>query len=269
MLSRLARGLAETVLPARCPSCRDTIPGAPSDRLCGPCFSDLSFIAAPQCACCGIPFGFDPGAAAHETALCPSCIAAPPSYAAARALFAYDDAVRGLILAFKHADRSALVPLFSDLLAGFLGRLGWIAPTATDAKPLLVPVPLHPARLRRRQYNQAALLADGLAQRIGAPADKLVLIRRKATASQSGLSRAGRFRNVAGAFAVDPRRVHRLLGRDAVLIDDVMTTGATVEACAGVLVSAGARQVRVLTLARAVTEADMARAVSNPTIVAA
>jgi ComF family protein len=163
----------------------------------------------------------------------------------ARAAFAYDDASRRLILPFKHADRTQATPWFGRWLARAAGEL------AADAD-IVAPVPLHRWRLFRRRYNQAALIALALAREAARPAIPDLLLRRRATRSQGRLSRAGRARNVAGAFAVNERHSARVTGRRVLLVDDVMTTGATVEACADVLKRAGAAAVDVATLARVV-----------------
>jgi ComF family protein len=174
---------------------------------------------------------------------CALCIARPPPFARARAALLYDDGCRGLILSFKHGDRTDLAPVF----ARWLARAG--AELLGDAD-LLVPVPLHRWRLFHRRYNQSALLARLLARTSGVPMLPDLLIRHRATPSQGGLGRRGRVRNVAGAFALHSRLARRADGRRVLLIDDVHTTGATLGECARLLRRAGAARVDVLTLAR-------------------
>ncbi|HEY4136283.1 MAG TPA: ComF family protein [Alphaproteobacteria bacterium] len=241
-LRPLGRLGLDALLPPQCLSCGELVgdPGA----LCAPCWSGLNFIAAPLCRSCGWPFEIDPsgGDAAEET-LCGACLRETPVFAAARAALAYDDASRRLILGFKRADRTHAAPAF----ARWMARAG--APLLATAD-LIAPVPLHWSRLLTRRYNQSALLANALARMSGKPAVPDLLRRRRRTPSQGGLGRAGRFRNVAGAFAMTPRHAAHIQGRQVLLVDDVLTTGATVEACVKALLRAGAAGVSVLALAR-------------------
>lgn len=227
--------VVDALLPPRCLAC-GTIVGT-AGLLCGPCWGGLAFIAGPQCACCGLPFPVDAG----EGALCGACHADPPAFAAARAAVIYDDASRPLILGFKHGDRTHGAAAF----ARWMARAGAAIVAETD---IVVPVPLHRWRLFTRRYNQSALLAKALGLAAGLPVVVDALARRRATPSQGGLDRAARFANVRGAFAV--RRRGGIEGRRVLLVDDVLTTGATAEACAKTLLRAGARAVSVLTLAR-------------------
>jgi ComF family protein len=160
----------------------------------------------------------------------------------------YDDSSRRLVLGFKHADRLEPVPAFGRWLARAGAEL-------IEAADLIAPVPLHRWRLFRRRYNQAGLLAQALGRVADCPVAPDLLVRRRSTPSQGGLGRAGRRRNVAGAFALRPGREARVRGRRILLIDDVHTTGATLGECARVLRRAGAASVDALTLAR-VTLAD-------------
>lgn len=175
---------------------------------------------------------------------CAACIAKPPPFAESRAALAYDDASRDLILGFKHADRLETVPLF----ARWMAQAGREAFACAD---MLVPVPLHWRRLLARRYNQAALLANALGTLTQLPVDTTTLQRSKATPSQGEMPSArARAKNVVRAFALAEKRKARILGKRVVLVDDVLTTGATVGACTKALLKAGAASVSVVTLAR-------------------
>ena len=235
----------DLVMPPRCMAC-----GVEVDRagaLCAPCWGRVSFIAAPHCACCGLPFDYDPGG---EAALCGACIAKPPRFDRCRSVFAYDETTRPLILGFKHGDRTDNAPG----LAQWLARAGGELLRDVD---LIVPVPLHRWRLFRRRFNQSALLAAHLGRLSGRVVAPDLLVRRRATARQGGLTRKGRARNVAGAFTPHPAHAGQINGARILLIDDVFTTGATVGECARVLRRAGAVRVDVLTLARVVKPVAM------------
>jgi ComF family protein len=200
-------------------------------------WSKIRFIAEPCCTGCGAPFEF--AAAEH----CAACLANPRAFKRARAACLYDEASRDLILQFKHADRLDLAKLFC----------GWISRAAQDLladADAVVPIPLHPGRLLRRRYNQAAEIARPLARRAGLSYLPDSLIRARATESQGGKSGSGRRRNVAGAFKVTEAGRKRIAGKRIVLIDDVLTTGATAEACAKALLKAGAAQVDLAVIAR-------------------
>lgn len=231
--------LLDVLLPPQCLGCRRLVdrPG----QLCPDCWGRIRFIAPPFCACCGLPFAHDPG----PGALCGGCAAHPPVFQRARAVFRYDAASRGLILAFKHGDRLDAAPPFARWLAAAGAAL-------LAEADLILPVPLHRRRLFQRRYNQAALLAQALARQRGLPVATQVLLRRRNTPSQGHLRASQRRRNVAGAFAVAPGGAARLAGRRVLLVDDVFTTGATLEAAARALLAAGAREVDCLTLARVV-----------------
>ncbi|TXG83507.1 MAG: ComF family protein [Sphingomonadales bacterium] len=244
VLQSAARGALDLVLPPLCLACREQVrdPGT----FCARCWGQLRFLGAPCCAQCGAPFP-------HEVApglRCAACLASPPPYAAARACWRYGDAAAAAIVAFKHADRTE----HAQALARHMLRVG--AELLEPPDSVLAPVPLHWRRLWRRGYNQAALLATALAGMSGRPAVLDALVRKRATPSQQGLNRQARARNVARAFVVNPARRKRLAGTTVVLIDDVLTTGATVDACCRALLGAGVRDVRVLTVARVADDHD-------------
>jgi ComF family protein len=195
-----------------------------------------------MCAGCGVPFDVDRGANAR----CGACLDAPPRFAAARAAMVYGGPARKILLGFKHGDRQHLVKVMAPQLVRAGGD--WLGPHS-----LLVPVPLHRWRLWKRGFNQAALLAQAAGRRSGTPVVVDALVRVRATTTSRGMGRRRRAVNVRGAFRVAyPDRVK---DEDIILIDDVLTTGATAEACSRMLLRAGAKSVRVLTWARVVRDA--------------
>jgi ComF family protein len=234
----LALGVA---LPQLCAACREPVAG---EGLCAACWSKLSFIAPPYCERLGIPFPFDPG----PGVLSMEAIADPPAYDRARAAVRFDETARTLVHALKYADRLDLAPI--------MGR--WMANAGRDLTreaDVLVPVPLHWRRQWARRFNQSALLAEVVGKASGLRVSHGALRRVKATAQQVGLARAERARNVQGAFAVRPDARIEVAGRRLVLVDDVLTTGATLEACTRALMRAGAAGVDVLVFARVVAPA--------------
>lgn len=235
----LLRALLDAVLPPRCLKCGVVVDGA--GTLCPECWPGLAFLAPPACACCAQPFDFDPG----PGSLCGACAGARPEFDRARAVLRYDDGSRDLVLAFKHGDRTALARPF----ATWMKRAGEELVAGCD---VIAPVPLHWSRLFARRFNQAALLANAIAGLSGKPVAADLLLRRRQTSRQGHLGRSARQRNVAGAFAVNARYAGGIAGRRVLLVDDVITTGATVTACAKTLRHAGVCGVDVLALARVV-----------------
>ncbi len=235
------RRVIDVLLPPRCLACGEIV--AADGALCPACWSTVAFIAPPCCRRCGVPFAFDPGAGVE----CGECARRPPPFDRARSALRYDDASRPLILGFKHADRTHAAPAYGAWMARAAG------PLLAEAE-VIVPVPLHWTRLVRRRYNQAALMALAMGRIGGRPVVADALVRRRRTPSQGMMRRLGRFRNVAGAFAIHPRRAAGIAGKRVLLVDDVLTTGATVEACIRALRAAGAAAVDVVTLARVVRE---------------
>ena len=238
-LRRSAVAVLDGLMPPCCPGCGAPVHGA--QGLCATCFAALTFITAPYCVRCGLPFALPN--AANPTSTCPACQSRPPVFQRGRAAFLYDEAAQRLILPFKHNDRTELAPLLGRLMARAAG------PLLAEAD-LILPVPLHRNRLAARRYNQAALLALDLARRAGKPCAVDALLRRRATAPLGTLSAAGRQREVAGAFVIRPAMRQRLQGQRLLIVDDVMTSGATLNACAKLLLAAGAASVDVLVAAR-------------------
>ena len=229
----------DLVLPPQCLTCDQPV-GAPG-QFCADCFRRTRFITAPCCSACGAPFG----AAQHAEAssLCDSCLARPPAWDQGRAAIGYDDQARRILLPFKYGDRTetarALAPLMARAGAALLARAD-----------LLAPVPLHRWRLLGRRYNQSALLAQALSRLSGRPAILDALRRTRKTPPLGPLSPAGRAAALAGAIMVSDSRRMVLQDARVLLIDDVLTTGATAEACTKALLDAGAGGVDVLAAAR-------------------
>ena len=239
MLGVLARATLDLLLPASCAGCGTEV--AASGQLCAACFGEMTFIAEPLCWQCGLPFGSREAAGARR--LCPACTDDPPPWDRARAALLYDAAAKTLILPLKHADRQDN----AAALALHMHRAGAALLAGAD---MLVPVPLHRWRLLHRRYNQAALLAACLARRTGLPTLPDALARTRPTAPLGARSAAKRAEQMRGAIVVRAGRRIRIAGRRVVLIDDVLTSGATARACASALLAAGAAGVDVLVASR-------------------
>jgi ComF family protein len=235
---RTARLALDVALPTLCVSCREPVDG---EGVCAACWSKLSFIAQPYCPRLGIPFVYDPG----PELLSMEAIANPPAFQRARAAVRYDDVARTLVHALKYQDRTDLAPI--------MGR--WMARAGKDllsGADLLIPVPLHWRRGWSRRYNQSGALAKVISRQSGVRMGSEALRRVRATEQQIGLSRPQRASNVQGAFKVADERKADIQGRRVILVDDVLTSGATVDACARALLRAKAAQVDVLVFARVV-----------------
>jgi ComF family protein len=228
------RLVLDLLLPPTCPAC-DT-PVSAAGQVCAGCFSSLAFVTAPFCARCGVPF-------AYAGQVCPGCAARPPGFDRARAALRYDAQSRRLLLPLKYADRVEL----AGMLAAHMARAG---ATLLSQADLLVPVPLHRARLFARRYNQAGLLARALSRGSRVPVAVDALRRLRRTASLGTGTARQRAAELEGAFAVRPSRIDQVAGRRVLLVDDVMTSGATATECAVALRAAGAVTVDVLVAAR-------------------
>jgi ComF family protein len=234
-----AHGLRDIVYPPGCATCG--LPVAVGGALCSGCWRSVRFIERPFCDVLGLPFNYDPGPGMISA----QAIAEPPPFDRLRAVAVHDGAVRDLVHRLKYGDRTDLAPM----MARWMLRAGKDALAEADA---IVPVPLHRWRLFSRQYNQSAELGRALARFSGTPMASGVLVRVKRTQKQVGLTAKGRTDNVRGAFKVVERRRAEVVGRRLVLIDDVYTTGATVNAATRALKRAGAAEVTVLTFAMAI-----------------
>ncbi len=239
--------IVDLIYPPRCPLCGAAI-GAQSG-LCGACWSELRIPGEPACARCQRPFESGQVGAG---AICAPCLAHPPHHDGIAAGTLYGEGSRKLVLAFKHGRRIALAPMLARLIAARLPRLG----TGDWGEWLVVPVPLHRWRLWARGFNQAALLARELAALTGARLQVDALVRTRRTPMLGGLGRRARARALAGTLAVDPRRAAAIAGAPVILVDDVLTSGATSDACVRLLKRAGAAKVIVACFARVLDEAE-------------
>jgi len=244
-ISEGLRPLIDLVYPPRCPLCGDGV--AQQGGLCVPCWSTLAIPGEPACVSCGRPF---PSDQLGEAARCAPCLANQPRHDGISAGTLYNDASRKLVLAFKHGGKIGLAPLLARLIAARLPLV-----EQGEVQPLIIPVPLHRWRLWRRGYNQAALLARELAN-LGA-GDLLVdgIVRTKQTPPLGGLGRKQRERALAGAIAIKKACGDRIKDRAVILVDDVLTSGATSDACVNALKKAGAKSVRIACFARVLDEA--------------
>jgi ComF family protein len=232
--SRLTLDIA---LPPFWASCRS--PLGDGVGFCADCWSKLSLIEPPYCARLGIPFTYDPG----PGLLSMEAIASPPAYDRARAAVRYDEVARALVTSFKYGDRVDLAPM----MGGWMARAGREPPEGADA---LMPMPLHWHRLWARRFNQAAALSAAISDGSGVLHGGLKRVR--ATPRQVALSKTGRATNVDGAFRVPPEQKPLVKGKRVILVDDVLTSGATVDTCARALLRAGCAHVDVLVFARVV-----------------
>ncbi len=233
-----ARMALDIALPTLCVACREPVDG---EGVCANCWAKLSFIAPPLCPRLGIPFVYDPGSGL----LSMEAISDPPAYGRARAAVRYDEVARTLVHALKYQDRTDLAPAMGRWMA----RAGRELIEQTDA---LIPVPLHWRRGWSRRYNQSGALARVIERQTGVKLLSEVLRRVRPTLQQIGLSRAQRASNVQGAFKVAAEKQSEIQGRRVILVDDVLTSGATADACARALLRAKAASVDVLVFARVV-----------------
>lgn len=237
----------DIILPPRCP-----VNGSIVERvgaISPEAWRDLTFISDPKCDCCGVPFTIEVllEEETSKTILCGDCLATPRPYDKARAIFTYDDGSRPMILAFKHGDKTHLHTTLAPLLAQK-------AEEFLTEETVLIPVPLHWLRLLKRRYNQAAVLTSAVAKILNRPAWNDALTRTRATPPQGHKKVKERHDNVAKAFVLNPAYSEKIKERNILLLDDVFTTGATVEECAKVLKAAGAKTVNVIAVARVVRD---------------
>jgi ComF family protein len=239
-LATAARWALDFALPPRCAGCGIIV--ADVHSFCPDCWKQIEFLGLSGCVTCGMPLQ------ATEQATCGVCLARPPRIARTRAAVAYDEISRGLAIRLKYARKVALARTMARYMAPLVGD-------APDR--LLIPVPLHRTRLWSRGFNQSALVARELSRRLGIPAAPLALARSRRTPPLKGMSPLQRRKTVAGAFRVRERGA--IAGKTIILVDDVLTTGSTAEACARVLKRAGAARIELVSWARVVKPSQLMR----------
>ncbi len=233
------RYAADLLLPPVCVNCHE--PVCDHGVLCATCWRDVAFITPPVCDRLGLPLHVS-GDDGDGPAISTAALRNPPVFRRARAAARFSGVMRHLIHGFKYSDRHEAAGMFARLMQAAGAEL------LRDAD-VLIPVPLHRRKLYQRRFNQSAVLAQILSRLTGIPADCATLLRTRHTASQAGLSQAERPANVSGAFAVRSGFASKIMTRRILLIDDVITTGSTLNACAQALLDAGAAQVDCLAIA--------------------
>ena len=229
----------DVLIPPVCTLCNE--PVSENATLCPECFSKLRFITKPHCKICGRPFEFS----VSEETICAECLVSQPLFTKARSVVIYDDMARKLVLAFKNGDKLYIAPLLTKLMAQ-------VASEFIEEVDVVMPIPLHRWRLLKRKYNQSAILARKLARHFHKTYNPDVLKRVRSTPNQGHLSARERKKNVANAFRV--RKGETVKGKTVLLVDDVLTTGATTNECSRMLLKAGVKQVYVLTFASTVLD---------------
>jgi ComF family protein len=227
------RAVLDFALPPRCAGCGAIV--AEVHSFCGDCWSQVEFLGESGCTRCGMPLE------ATDAELCGVCIAKPPRIARTRSAVAYDELSRSIAIRLKYGRKVAL----ARTMARFMAPL-----VRPDHDPVLVAVPLHRGRLWQRGFNQSVLVANEIARATGLRSEARLLRRTRSTPALKGMSIAQRRKTVAGAFSVDPAA--DLQGRTVVLVDDVLTTGSTANACAKVLKKAGAARIELVSWARVI-----------------
>lgn len=237
MLQRIQTAVG-LLYPPRCLGCGDLV--VSDFGLCGTCWRDTPFIGGLVCEACGTPL---PGEGDGHRIECDDCMQTPRPWHSGRAALIYKDRARQMVLALKHGDRADIARPAALWMARAVQDL-------VQKNMLVVPVPLHWMRLIKRRYNQSALLAEAMAQELGLSHCPDLLLRIRRTSVLDGMAPAERFKAIEGAMQVQTKRRHRIAARPVLLVDDVMTSGATLAACAKAIMAAGSREVYVVTLAR-------------------
>ncbi|NEY91101.1 double zinc ribbon domain-containing protein [Tabrizicola oligotrophica] len=243
MQATLAQKVLHLIYPPQCLVCGALV--TTDFGLCGSCWRDTPFISGLVCDLCGLPL---PGEETGKPEHCDDCLTLARPWSRGRAALLYKDKARAMVLALKHGDRLDLV----RPAAGWMLRA---AAPILEPGMLVAPIPLHWMRLFRRRFNQSAFLSKAIARPARLEHCPDLLIRPRPTGSQDGKGRDGRFANMSGAIALHPKRAPRVEGRHVLLVDDVMTSGATLAAAAEACVAGGARAVSVVTMARVAKDA--------------
>lgn len=240
MIRSAAHWALDFALPPRCAGCGIIVSDVHS--FCADCWKRIEFLGDSGCTTCGLPLQ------ATEQATCAACLAAPPRIARSRAAVAYDDLSRSLAIRLKYGRKVAIARTMARYMAPLVG---------SPEQALLIPVPLHRTRLWTRGFNQSALVASELSRRLAIATDPFALIRLRRTPPLKGMSATQRRKTVTGAFRVRDRAA--VAGKTVILIDDVLTTGSTAEACAKTLRRAGAARVELVSWARVVKPSQLMR----------
>ena len=234
MLRSLYKNIIDYILPTRCFSCASLVQG--ESGFCSQCWQSFNFISKPFCGCCGRSFTIN----LDHQAMCGNCIKSPPSYDMARSLFKFDETTKKLIHSFKYYDQTILGTKFARMLVARYGR-------ELDGADLIIPVPMHKLKRLLRMYNQAGVLAVAIGKETGKRVEQGLLKKTKWTKPQTYLQRAQRLKNIAGSISLVDASV--VDGKKVILVDDVITTGTTLNACARILKKAGAKAVIAISIA--------------------
>lgn len=228
----------QVIFPPRCVSCGEFV--EEDFNLCGACWRGTPFVGGAICDACGTPL---PGAPSEVLETCDDCMSNPPPWTQGRAVFLYEGRARQMVLRLKHGDRHDIVHPAAR----------WMAAAGKDVvteRTVVCPIPLHWRRFLRRRFNQSALLASEMARHLAVPYVPDLLVRTRATLAMEGMSREERYDNLAASIVVNPKHTNRIKSQDILLVDDVMTSGATFSAATTACLEAKAAQVSVIALAR-------------------
>lgn len=247
-LKDIVHDLCDIIFPPQCLTCTEIIGPRNKEVFCSACAKEINLITGSLCPVCGVPFPDSPA----DNHVCGKCLEKRPFFAKARSVAVLESVVMEAIHNFKYGRSISAGRGLTSFMADFS-----FPDFDFSEYSLIVPVPLHIKKLRERGFNQSLILAGGIAKKYGIPVNFSLLKRRKFTLTQTGLHKTDREKNVRGAFIVADRR--KIKGENIIIIDDVYTTGATINECARVLLRSGARKVSVLTLAHATEKSPAAR----------